>query len=100
MNQISARPTVLTTLIGYTIRPLHIFLALMFIVPANLMAQQWYRQQGERKNFYEIQQEFNAFMQGKDITTKGLGYKQFKRWEWYWQTRLLPDGSFPSAGSN
>jgi photosystem II stability/assembly factor-like uncharacterized protein len=28
---------------------------------------------------------------------KGSGYKPYKRWEHYWQYRVLPDGSFPSA---
>ncbi|MFZ6009207.1 MAG: WD40/YVTN/BNR-like repeat-containing protein, partial [Bacteroidota bacterium] len=65
-----------------------------------LFAQQWYQQRGAQKNFYEMQSDFNAFARGKDINAKELGYKQYKRWEWYWQTRVMPDGSFPASGKN
>ncbi len=30
--------------------------------------------------------------------TKGSGYKQFRRWQWYWSQRLMPDGTLPPAG--
>lgn len=26
-------------------------------------------------------------------------YMKFKRWEWYWRDRVLPDGSFPDLGA-
>lgn len=45
-------------------------------------------------NFYEIRNSFNASWEGKD-PQKGEGYKQFRRWENFWETRVLPDGSFP-----
>jgi len=30
---------------------------------------------------------------------KGKGWKQFKRWENFWQNRLMPNGSFPEFSS-
>jgi PKD repeat protein len=45
-------------------------------------------------NFYEIQDQFYEDWDGYEYT-KGKGWKQFHRWEWFWKTRVLPDGSFP-----
>jgi PKD repeat protein len=58
------------------------------------------------KSFFEIQKEFNDFWgpkQVKDgyyfdngIKKKASGWKQFKRWEWYWESRIDPQtGAFP-----
>ncbi|MBU6343043.1 MAG: hypothetical protein KGS48_16225, partial [Bacteroidetes bacterium] len=47
-------------------------------------------------NFFEIQQAFKNYWAGKTIQ-KGKGYKAFKRWEWYWERRVNPDGTFPDA---
>lgn len=46
------------------------------------------------KNFYEITQQVEQYFEGKN-KGKGSGYKQFKRWEYFWRDRVLPDGSFP-----
>jgi photosystem II stability/assembly factor-like uncharacterized protein len=46
--------------------------------------------------FYEIQSAFNTFWENK-TPGKGSGYKQFKRWEWYWESRINDDGTFPSS---
>ncbi|MFK7757697.1 MAG: glycosyl hydrolase [Flavobacteriales bacterium] len=46
------------------------------------------------KNFNEIKEEFYKEWEGKEYA-KGKGWKQFKRWEAFWENRLLPDGSFP-----
>ena len=48
----------------------------------------------EDANFYEIQKAFNKEWKGKSYV-RGKGYKQYKRWEWFWETRINPDGSFP-----
>jgi photosystem II stability/assembly factor-like uncharacterized protein len=45
-------------------------------------------------NFFEIQQRLNDYWSRHPIT-KGSGYKQFKRWENYWSSRVGQDGSFP-----
>lgn len=44
--------------------------------------------------FSEIKQAFEAEWAGKEYV-KGHGLKQFRRWEAFWETRLMPDGSFP-----
>ncbi len=54
----------------------------------------------KKTNFYEIQRAFNHYWVGKvakdkDKTPKGRGYKQFKRWEWFWQQRVGKNGEFP-----
>jgi PKD repeat protein len=42
-------------------------------------------------NFYEIQDAFNTYWEGKTIE-KGKGYKAFKRWEYYMAPRVYPSG--------
>ncbi|MCW5885334.1 MAG: T9SS type A sorting domain-containing protein [Candidatus Kapabacteria bacterium] len=54
----------------------------------------------KRYNFYEIQESFNKYWEGKEInlqTPKNQrgGWMQFKRWEWFWEQRTFPDGNFP-----
>ena len=54
-------------------------------------------------NFYEIQADFEKYWEGKNITPETprdsrLGWKQFKRWEWFWEQRVYPDGVFPARG--
>ena len=44
----------------------------------------------------EIQEAFYDYWKGKPIA-KGQGYKQCKRWEWYWESRVEADGTFPSS---
>lgn len=63
----------------------------------SIYAQSWFPNEVQNPNFYEIQRNFNAFWEGKKIE-KGKGYKQFKRWEWYWEKRVKSDGSFYPAG--
>jgi len=48
-------------------------------------------------NFFETQKAFYTYWQNR-ATHRGDGYKPFKRWEYYWQNRVNPDGSFPPAG--
>ena len=43
-------------------------------------------------NYYQTVRAFNLFWQDKEIT-RGSGYKPFKRWAYYWSTRLNPDGT-------
>ncbi len=42
-------------------------------------------------NFYQVQREFEDAWKGKEIQ-KGKGYKQFKRWEWFYEQRAYPTG--------
>lgn len=50
----------------------------------------------KRNDFAEIVKSFNEYWEGKDYTERGKGWKQFKRWEWFWQTRLTQDGKLPN----
>lgn len=42
-------------------------------------------------NFYDAQQSFNDHWENQTIE-KGKGWKQFKRWEYFWEQRLYPTG--------
>ncbi|MCZ2355244.1 MAG: PKD domain-containing protein, partial [Bacteroidia bacterium] len=45
--------------------------------------------------FYEIQDAFNTYWKNRPIV-KGAGYKSFKRWEYFWKSRVNPvTGEFP-----
>ncbi len=48
-------------------------------------------------NFFEIQAAAEKYFEGKE-EQRGTGWKQYKRWEWYWGQRVNPDGSFPAPG--
>ncbi len=50
----------------------------------------------ERANFNSIQKSFNEFWKDKEVK-RGMGWKQFKRWEYFWEQRLYPSGEFPDA---
>ena len=50
-------------------------------------------------NFYETQKAFYTYWETR-TPSKGTGYTVFKRWEWYWQNRINPDGTFPEPGKN
>jgi PKD repeat protein/photosystem II stability/assembly factor-like uncharacterized protein len=43
-------------------------------------------------NFYEVQEAFNAYWENREIT-KGSGWKPFKRWEWWQERHIYPDGT-------
>src|SRR5688500_3773301 len=45
--------------------------------------------QNTSRNFSEITRETNAYFERHEKKTPG--YKTFKRWEWYNETRLLPN---------
>lgn len=50
--------------------------------------------QDPHENFFEIRKAFYTYWEGR-VVTRGVGYKPFKRWEYYWQYRINPDGTFP-----
>lgn len=66
-----------------------------------LFAQDYSRlekiQKERPNNFYEVQQEMNAFFESYPEGVKKSGLKQYKRWEYFMETRLMPDGSFPKG---
>lgn len=72
-------------------------LALCF-VSINLFSQEtnWIEKMMQpNANFYEIRDQFYSDWNGHEYQ-RGKGWKQFHRWEWFWETRILPDGSFPN----
>lgn len=51
------------------------------------------------ENFYTIQNKFNETF--KDVVSnKGVGYKQFKRWEYYAEPRVYPSGDISLMSNN
>jgi photosystem II stability/assembly factor-like uncharacterized protein len=76
-------------------------LSLAFMLSTALtQAQPWMASvKSAQSTFKELQTAFNEYWKNKPIE-RGQGYKAFKRWEWFWQSRLLPDGSFPSPSIN
>lgn len=58
------------------------------------------------KSFFDMQKDFNEYWSKYDVKGgyyfingkkyKAAGWKQFKRWEWYWETRInRKTGDFP-----
>ncbi len=74
------------------------FILISITIYFHSYGQEW-RSGDTKKSFHQIQKEFNEYWKDKE-PTKGSGYKQFKRWEHHWSTRLMPDGNFPPAGKN
>lgn len=80
-----------------------------------LSAQVWLKdlkvnKESQEPNFFEFQKAFNSYW--KDYNVKGgkylknnkrvkaPGWKQFKRWEWYWESRInKKTGKFPQTTS-
>ncbi len=70
---------------------------LMLLSSGSLLSQGWNKEDLKpNKNFYEIQKSFNSYWIDKNIHEKGKGWKNFKRWEWFWGQRVYPDGKFPN----
>ena len=79
---------------------LPLLLVVLFIGSSNIseaqqLNNQWAKtmMDGNAK-LADIKAEFDAQWDGKEYE-KGQGWKQFQRWYNFWETRLLPDGSFP-----
>lgn len=72
---------------------------LLSAIPFLLNAQPWMQKNTSSAPTYtEIQQAFQTYWKDKE-PGKGSGYKNFKRWEYFWSSRVLPDGSFPAVGA-
>ncbi len=72
----------------------------------NLSAQnsdlhEWRHLQNQGENFYTIQQQMETKYEGKSSKKQAVNYsqsyKQYKRWEYYWQSRIDEKGNFVSA---
>ena len=65
-------------------------LLLSFTIP--MIAQQWVEEMNDPDvNFYQVQKTFYDTWADKEYT-KGNGYKQFKRYEYFMAPRVYPDG--------
>ena len=69
---------------------------LIFSVFTNTIdAQEWVRKmQSPNVNFHEVQKSFYEYWEGKSVT-KGNGWKQFKRWEYFMAPRVNEEGRIP-----
>ncbi len=54
---------------------------------------------GDNQNFYEIQrlaEDYFGYPTREELLAAGDNdFVKYKRWEWYWKDRVMPDGSFP-----
>jgi PKD repeat protein len=98
-------------------RTLLIFLMIAFaIISSETKAQPWNsllptdKLESGELSFFEIRDAFNDYWSDKDVVdgyyfingvkTKAGGWKQFKRWEWYWENRVNPTtGEFPNSSA-
>ncbi|HIA12925.1 MAG TPA: hypothetical protein EYN69_12775 [Flavobacteriales bacterium] len=75
---------------------------LLFIVTisfADVNAQKWEEMmQDPSISFYEVQQEFNTYFEGRE-RIKGDGYNVFKRWEHWMERHIDAEGFLPPAGT-
>jgi hypothetical protein len=73
-------------------------LILLFLLSFQMsFSQPWMNKvTSEKPTFKEIQTAFYDYWKDRPIE-KGKGYKPFKRWEWFTENRLLPNGDFPSS---
>jgi PKD repeat protein len=91
-------------------------IVLMLIGFANLPAQQWMNNSPQAEavidnpGFFDIQKAFNDYWGQLDVKKgyyfvngekrKAGGWKQFKRWEWFWSNRVDPQtGEFPKTSA-
>jgi hypothetical protein len=89
-------------------------LILLLLVPAVFASSQIWtgklpqeKMQNGTLTFFDIQKAFNdywepfhvvggKYLDGSGKEVKAVGWKQFKRWEWYWENRVNPaTGEFP-----
>lgn len=73
-------------------------LFMLFLLSSQMSFSQLWTEKvtSEKPTFKEIQSAFYDYWKDRPIE-KGQGYKPFKRWEWFTESRLLPNGDFPSS---
>ncbi|MEE4256157.1 MAG: PKD domain-containing protein, partial [Bacteroidales bacterium] len=88
-----------------------ILVSLVFVIGVKGQQALTPRVEQMNKNFFEIQQEFNEHWAPYNVDSKGYymedsvrkkagGWKQFKRWEWFWENRIDPvTGAFPKTSA-
>jgi photosystem II stability/assembly factor-like uncharacterized protein len=70
--------------------------AVFFAAASSVFSQSWHQTQNLSANYYAVRQQFLDFWKDKK-PQKGQGHSVFRRWEWHWQSRIMPDGSFPPS---
>lgn len=89
-----------------------LWLLVTVLISCNVNAQEWLNNLQKDVNiqessFFDIQKAFDEFWEPYGIEdgyyikdgkrTKAPGWKQFKRWEWFWESRVeIQNGAFPS----
>lgn len=76
-----------------------LFFLLVIFLAKNTYSQAWLQypyldNTKENLNFYDIQNAFNKWSEGKDLST-AKGIKSYKRWEWFYEPRVYPTGKMP-----
>lgn len=78
-----------------------LFLLLFLPIQMSLMAQSWIELiHDSSKNFYDVQAAANDYFKDKDINEPGIGYKAYKRWEYYMEPRVFPSGDLSLPSNN
>ncbi len=89
---------------------------LLVLATGMLYSQVWLENLPQEKvqsgelSFFEIQKAFNDYWEPLNVEkgyyevngemVKAAGWKQFKRWEWYWENRVDPNtGEFPTTSA-
>lgn len=68
---------------------------LCILISSSLKSQSWVDKMQDRSvNFYTIQQDFETAW-GNRPYVRGNGWKQYKRWEAFWEPRVFPHGMRP-----
>lgn len=62
-----------------------------FTIAASAQQANWVDTWNSSNNFYEIKAAFENAYAGKDLSTL-KGWKPYKRWEWYHESRTFPSG--------
>ncbi len=98
---------------------LHFVCLLILAIPYNINAQKWKElMEKPNANFYEIKKAAHNYFkeyekeklknnnstrrneEEEEEESKDGDYNKYMRWEWFWSTRILPDGTFPDLTTN
>lgn len=84
-------------------KKIYTLLLILFTIAYSFGQDRWQNMMHDRSaNFYEIQADFelyyNSITDGSGKDPKGKGIKQFRRWEYYWGSRVDENGNFPQDG--
>ncbi len=98
-----------------TMKKISLFIILILFSSNFLFAQAWLKSLEDKKEneeitFFDIQKAFNDYWKDYNVVNgkylkdgkmvKAPGWKQFKRWEWYWEYRVDPQtGKFPKTNT-